>query len=135
MGAELTFQLSCIVPATPQRVFEAMIDPRQVARWWGPEGFTCPAVTLDVRVGGAYRIAMKPREGELFYLVGEYLEVQPPVRLAYTFAGSRPTPMTARQWLGLHSMRAMPEPRWRSPKDHSLQKRDANCTRPGGPTP
>jgi hypothetical protein len=32
-------------------------------------------VTLDVRVGGACRIAMQPLEGELFHLVGEYLVV------------------------------------------------------------
>jgi uncharacterized protein YndB with AHSA1/START domain len=38
-----------------------------------------------VRVGGAYRIAMQPPEGELFHLVGEYVEVRPPSRLAYTF--------------------------------------------------
>jgi uncharacterized protein YndB with AHSA1/START domain len=43
-------------------------------------------------VGGAYRIAMQPPEGELFYLVGEYLEVQPPTRLAYTFRWEPPDP-------------------------------------------
>jgi uncharacterized protein YndB with AHSA1/START domain len=36
-------------------------------------------------VGGAYRIAMQPPEGELFHLVGEYVEVRSPPRLAYTF--------------------------------------------------
>jgi uncharacterized protein YndB with AHSA1/START domain len=92
MGVGLTFELSCIVEATPQRVFEAMTDPQQVSQWWGPEGFTCPEVTLDVRVGGAYRIAMQPPEGELFHLVGEYLEVQAPSRLAYTFRWEPPDP-------------------------------------------
>jgi uncharacterized protein YndB with AHSA1/START domain len=49
-------------------------------------------VTLDVRVGGAYRIAMQPPEGELFHLVGEYLEVRSPSRLAYTFRWEPPDP-------------------------------------------
>lgn len=92
MGVELTFELSRMVEATPQRVFEAMTDPQQVSQWWGPEGFTCPEVILDTRVGGAYRIAMQPPKGELFYLVGEYLEVQPPSRLAYTFRWEPPDP-------------------------------------------
>ena len=93
MGAELIFELSRIVEASPQRVFEAMTDPEQVAQWWGPEGFTCPEVTLDAKVGGAYRIAMQPPEGgELFHLAGEYLEVQPPTRLAYTFRWEPPDP-------------------------------------------
>jgi uncharacterized protein YndB with AHSA1/START domain len=92
MGPELSFPLSRIVEAPPQRVFEAMTEPEQVARWWGPERFTCPEVTLDARVGGAYRIAMQPPEGEPFHLSGEYLEVQPPSRLANTFRWEPPDP-------------------------------------------
>ena len=92
MAAQLTVKVSGIVQASPQRVFDAMTDPEQVARWWGPEGFICPAVSLDPRVGGAYRIAMQPPEGELFHLAGEYLEVDPPSRLAYTFRWEPPNP-------------------------------------------
>jgi uncharacterized protein YndB with AHSA1/START domain len=89
---ELTLQLSRTVKATPERVFEAMTDPEQVARWWGPKGFTCPEVTLDPTAGGAYRIAMQPPAGQLFHLVGEYLEVQPPSVLSYTFRWEPPDP-------------------------------------------
>ena len=92
MAAQLTVKVSGIVQASPQRVFDAMTDPEQVAEWWGPEGFICPAVSLDPRVGGAYRIAMQPPEGELFHLAGEYLEVDPPARLAYTFRWEPPDP-------------------------------------------
>jgi uncharacterized protein YndB with AHSA1/START domain len=90
--AELTVELSRIVQAPPQRVFEAMTEPEQVAEWWGPNGFTCPEVRLEVKVGGSYRIAMQPPEGQRFYLTGEYLEVQPPCRLAYTFRWEPPDP-------------------------------------------
>jgi uncharacterized protein YndB with AHSA1/START domain len=92
VAAEITLKLSSSVQAPPQRVFEAMTDPDQVTESWGPEGFTCPEVTLDVRVGGAYRIAMQPPEGELFHLVGEYVEVRSPSRLAYTFRWEPPDP-------------------------------------------
>ena len=92
MAGELTVKFSSRVQAPPRRVFEAMTDPNQVAAWWGPEGFTCPEVTLDVRVGGAYRIAMQPPQGELFHLVGEYVEVSPPSHLAYTFRWEPPDP-------------------------------------------
>jgi uncharacterized protein YndB with AHSA1/START domain len=80
------------VEASPQRVFEAITDPEQVAEWRGPEGFTCPEVTLDPRVGGVYRIAMQPPEGELFHLAGEYVEVEPASGLAYTFRWEPPDP-------------------------------------------
>ena len=92
MAAELIFELRRIVDAPPHRVFEAMTDPEQVAQWWGPEGFTCPEVTLNPKLGGAYRIVMQPPQGELFHLVGEYLEVQPPTYLAYTFRWDPPDP-------------------------------------------
>ena len=92
MGAELIFELSRTVEASPERVFEAMTDPEQVAQWWGPEGFTCPEVNLDAKVGGAYRIAMQPPEGELFHLVERYVEVERPSRLAYTFRWEPPDP-------------------------------------------
>lgn len=92
MAPELTFQLSRVLERPPQRVFEAMTDGEQVAEWWGPEGFTCSEATLDARLGGAYQIAMQPPVGELFHLVGEYIEVHPPFRLAYTFRWEPPDP-------------------------------------------
>ena len=88
----LTVRLSVTVDGSPRRVFAAMTDPRQVAEWWGPNGFTCPEVSLDVRVGGVYRIAMRPPVGEVFHLVGAYVEVDPPSRLEYTFRWEPPDP-------------------------------------------
>ena len=76
----------------PERVFEACVDPRKLAEWWGPAGFTSPSIELDARIGGRYRIAMQPPEGELFHLRGEFLEVDPPRRLVYTFEWEEPDP-------------------------------------------
>jgi uncharacterized protein YndB with AHSA1/START domain len=88
----LTVRLLVTVDGSPRRVFAAMTDPEQVAEWWGPNGFTCPEVNLDVRVGGGYRIAMRPPAGEVFHLVGAYVEVDPPARLGYTFRWEPPDP-------------------------------------------
>lgn len=73
-------------------VFRACTDPDQLAKWWGPRGFTAPSVELDLRVGGGYRIAMQPPEGDLFFLSGEFREVDPPDRLVYTFRWEDPDP-------------------------------------------
>jgi uncharacterized protein YndB with AHSA1/START domain len=48
----------------------------------GPNKFTAPGVDVYLRIGGTYRVAMQPPEGELFYLVGEFREVDPPARLS-----------------------------------------------------
>ena len=80
------------MPALPARVFAAFVTQDELAEWWGPKGFTSPSIDLDPRVGGAYRIAMQPPEGDVFHLSGEFLEVHPPDRLSYTFRWEEPTP-------------------------------------------
>lgn len=88
----LTLRLSTVLPAPRAVVFRACTEPGELAKWWGPRGFTAPSVEMDVRVGGAYRIAMQPPEGDLFYLSGEFRAVEAPARLVYTFRWEDPDP-------------------------------------------
>ena len=88
----LSLRKTRTLPGRCARVFGALTEQDQLARWWGPNGFSAPSVEIDLRVGGAYRIAMQPPDGELFYLVGEFLEVNPPTRLSYTFRWEDPDP-------------------------------------------
>jgi uncharacterized protein YndB with AHSA1/START domain len=89
---DLTLELERVLPAPRARVWEACTQPDELAKWWGPKGFTAPSVELDVRVGGRYRIAMQPPDGELFHLSGVFREVDRPARLAYTFEWEPPDP-------------------------------------------
>jgi uncharacterized protein YndB with AHSA1/START domain len=88
----LVLHLERALSAPRPLVFRACIEPDELAKWWGPRGFTSPSIEIDPRVGGSYRIAMQPPEGELFYLRGEFRELEPPRRLVYTFAWEDPTP-------------------------------------------
>ena len=88
----LALHIERVLHASRPLVFEACIDPEELAKWWGPAGFTSPRIEIDPRVGGSYRIAMQPPDGELFYLRGEFREVDPPNRLVYTFVWEEPTP-------------------------------------------
>ena len=90
--ASLTLRLERVVPAPAERVFAACLDPEELAWWWGPAGFSAPRVDLDVREGGRYRIRMQPPEGEAFHLSGEFVGIDPPLRLAYTFEWEEPDP-------------------------------------------
>ena len=89
---ELALRMKRVVGAPAPAVFRACTEPQELAKWWGPRGFTTPAIELDLRVGGRYRIAMQPPEGDLFHLRGEFREVDPPSRLAYTFVWEPPDP-------------------------------------------
>jgi uncharacterized protein YndB with AHSA1/START domain len=88
----LTLELTRTLPALRPEVWTVMTDAERLAQWWGPKGFTSPTVDFEPRVGGRYRIAMQPPEGDLFYLHGEFLEVGPPSRLSYTFVWEPPAP-------------------------------------------
>lgn len=88
----LSLELTCTVEAPPERVFEALSEPSQVAAWWGPHGFTTPDVSMTLEAGGRYRFTMQPPDGEAFHLSGEFLEVSPPSCLAYTFRWEEPDP-------------------------------------------
>lgn len=92
MQASLALQMRRVLRAPPTIVFRALTEPEELAKWWGPTGFTTPSVESDLRVGGSYRIAMQPPEGELFYLTGEFHEIDAPARLVYTFRWEDPTP-------------------------------------------
>jgi uncharacterized protein YndB with AHSA1/START domain len=81
-----------VLPATRMDTYRALTDPKELAKWWGPRGFTIPSVDFDPSVGGTYRIAMHPPEGDLFHLSGEFRGVDPPARLAFTFRWEPPDP-------------------------------------------
>lgn len=73
------------LPAPRERVYEAFAAADRLARWWGPEGFEIPRLDYEPRVGERFRIEMAPPQGDAFHLAGEFREVEPPSRLAFTF--------------------------------------------------
>ena len=66
--------------------FKAWTDPKHLARWWGPKGFTNPVCETDPRPGGAIRIDMRAPDGTVYPITGAYREVVPPERLVFTSA-------------------------------------------------
>ena len=64
-------------------VFKVWTDPKSVAQWWGPNGFTNPVCELDVRVGGAIRIHMRAPDGVVYPMTGTFKEVDEPNRLVF----------------------------------------------------
>ena len=88
----LTLEMRRVFPAVARVTFRAFADPDELVKWWGPEGFRVPSLDFDPRVGGTYRIEMQPPEGDPFYLGGEFREVAPPGRLAFTFVYEDPDP-------------------------------------------
>jgi uncharacterized protein YndB with AHSA1/START domain len=88
----LVLERTWVLDAPRESVFRALTEPAAVAQWWGPSGFATPEIELHLEVGGRYRFGMQPPDGDLFHLAGEFLEIDPPRRLAYSFRWEEPTP-------------------------------------------
>ena len=88
----LVLELKFVVKAPRERIFRMLTEPAALAKWWGPYGFTMPGIDLHLRVGGGYRFTMQPPGGDPFHLSGEFLEIDPPGRLVYTFRYDEPDP-------------------------------------------
>jgi uncharacterized protein YndB with AHSA1/START domain len=70
--------------APRELVWEVWTDPKHVAQWWGPTGFTNPVCELDPRPGGAILIHMRAPDGRVYPMAGAYQEIAKPERIAFT---------------------------------------------------
>jgi uncharacterized protein YndB with AHSA1/START domain len=65
-------------------VWKAWTDPKMMAQWFGPRGFTIPVCELDVRVGGSLRIVMRGPDGNDYPMKGVFRQVVVPERLVFS---------------------------------------------------
>src|SRR5579862_8390387 len=72
-----------IFDAPRELVFEAWTDPKHVAQWWGPRGFTTTIHEMDVRPGGVWRLVMRGPNGVDYRNRIVFIEVVRPERLVY----------------------------------------------------
>lgn len=82
MSGPGSLQIERVLPAPPEDVFAAWTTPDRMARWMSPDG--AAEADADPRVGGAFRVVMG--RNERLEHTGEYLEVDPPRRLVFTWA-------------------------------------------------
>jgi uncharacterized protein YndB with AHSA1/START domain len=88
---ERTFEIIKQLNPSVDKVFRAFTDARQLAGWWGPEGFTVAGVTSDARPGGVFRLVMSgPGDEEGQLVEGTYKEVAPPSHLVAEISAVAP---------------------------------------------
>ena len=96
-GSGETLVVRRFIPVPRQRVFAAWLDSGSLAQWMRPRGITDARVEVDARVGGRFRIVMIQGREE-FEHTGEYLLIDPPARLSFTWISQatdhRPTEVT-----------------------------------------
>ena len=70
--------------APRERVFRAWTDATEIAKWFGPEGFSNTVHVMDVRAGGAYRMTMQGPDGA-HTVSGVFREIVSPERIVMTW--------------------------------------------------
>jgi uncharacterized protein YndB with AHSA1/START domain len=78
------------IAAPPERVFQALIDPKQVMAWWNDENCRIKNFSIEPRRGGKWTYDTGHADFNVngvskFHCEGEVLEYDPPRSLAYTW--------------------------------------------------
>jgi uncharacterized protein YndB with AHSA1/START domain len=83
------------IAAPPELVFQALTDPRQLMQWWGKKGmYHSVAWHADVRPGGAWRCeGVSDVDGTPYHVSGNYVDVDPPRVVSYTWIASWSGPL------------------------------------------
>jgi len=72
-----------VIAAPRDLVFKAFSDPENLARWWGPKGFTNTFHEFDLRPGGAWRFVMHGPDGVDYPNESVFVEVVKPERIVF----------------------------------------------------
>jgi uncharacterized protein YndB with AHSA1/START domain len=86
MSKNTTLRMERTFRAGAQAVFDAWTSEEVMRRWWRVEpDWETPVAEVDLRVGGAVRVVMRTRDGTEYGGGGQYTEIDPPRRLAFTW--------------------------------------------------
>jgi uncharacterized protein YndB with AHSA1/START domain len=69
---------------TAEKVFDAWLNPEMMKKWFFTMEPTNKVTKNDPRVGGSWEI-VDHREGKDYRAIGEYIEVDAPSKLVFTF--------------------------------------------------
>lgn len=76
-------KITRIYEAPVKAVWDAWTDPKQVAQWWGPRGFSITTHSKDLRPGGSWVYTMHGPDGTDYPNKTVYFEVEKYARLVY----------------------------------------------------
>jgi uncharacterized protein YndB with AHSA1/START domain len=81
-----------VYDAPVEAVWDAWTDPAQVAKWWGPRGFTITTHSKDLRPGGHWDYTMHGPDGTDYPNTTKYFEVEKHAKLVYDHGGHKDRP-------------------------------------------
>lgn len=82
-----TIEAVRLLDAPRDLVWTVFSDPRHLAEWWGPDGFSLTTHSFDMRPGGVWRFVMHGPDGRDYQNRITFEEVVRPERLVYRHGG------------------------------------------------
>jgi len=76
-----------IFAAPRELVWTAWTDPKHLAQWWGPNGFSTTTSAFDFRAGGVWRFVMHGPDGRDYENRITFDEIVKPERIRYHHGG------------------------------------------------
>lgn len=80
---DLEVHTSRVINAPRDRVFAAWTDPEQLARWWGPHGFTNTFHRFELQMDGLWDFTMHGPNGMVFNNTCIFKRIEPPGYLEF----------------------------------------------------
>lgn len=82
-----TMEVTRLLNAPRERVFEAFGSAEQIDQWWGPNGFRNETHEMTFKTGGLWRYTMHGPDGKPWPNWIRYTLIEPPARLVYEHGG------------------------------------------------
>jgi uncharacterized protein YndB with AHSA1/START domain len=96
---ERSMTASRVIEAPPKRVYDAFLDPDELAQWLPPTGFSAEVHELEPEVGGTFRMTFTGETEEFaeygHSFGGTYRELVPGERIVHTDAFETDDPAMA----------------------------------------
>jgi uncharacterized protein YndB with AHSA1/START domain len=84
----LVLNIDRVFAAPPELVWSLWKDPEHLVRWHGPEGCALAQCEQDFRPGGKWRRTMTVGPGHAHVIFGEFIEIEEPRRLTFTYTNA-----------------------------------------------
>ncbi len=88
--SNFTITFTRVLPASPDRVFDAWTQPEHIEQWWDPSGVPLSECQVDLRPGGSFKFTNRDSAHSPPFS-GTYLAIERPSRLEFDALGARGT--------------------------------------------
>ena len=73
------------IAAPAEQLFAFWTEVSHLKAWWGPQGCTCFAAEIDLRVNGTYRLGNRLPDGTDIWITGRFELIETPRKLVYSW--------------------------------------------------